>query len=635
MMIKQLLRLLALFITSGFALALVACGGGSGAGAVGEGAGVSAEVDAAPAPGPAGPVAARIAAMTSAPTLASDGSGAVVISAAVKDADNRTMPGQPVSFSTNDDGAQLTVTSGTTDDTGVATAILKISDRANRSIAVTASTGALFSSIITQVEGTTMTLSGPSSIVQGAPTRYTVTVRDSAGSPIAGAPVQANSAIGNAISPAGIVTSGAGQAALALTAAVEGVDTLTVSALGASASQLLAVSSTQISFSVPDPAREIDVGSSQIVRVTYLHQGAAAGSTPVQFAATRGQLSAESAVTNASGVAEVAISSLTAGVSTISASVGGVVSAQRVEFVSRTPGKLVVQASPANVPVNLSISGTSSSQLIAVVRDTAGNPVKGQIVFFMSPADPSNGRIEPASATTDSSGVASVAFFPGANSSGNNQIIARASIAGAGLQAETTLTASAQALFVRVGTGNQIRKIDETTNEMPWTARVTDSSGNAVAGAAVQTSIVGVRFSKGTYYPLGSTWSRGGETSGSPPFACISEDRNENGRMDPGEDLDRDGKLEPVGVPSVVVNAPGSRSDANGEAGIAVRYEREYGGWVEVRLRVTMATIAGTEGVDERTFVLPVLSNDLQDLMVPPPGAPSPFGVTSDCAKPD
>jgi hypothetical protein len=306
-----------------------------------------------------------------------------------------------------------------------------------------------------------------------------------------------------------------------------------------------------------------------------------------------------------------------------------------VEFVSRTAGKLSLRAGPANVPVNPSADGSSSSQLIAVVRDLADNPVKGQQVFFTALADPSNGRIEPGFAVTDSSGVASVAFFPGANSTGNNQIRVRASIPSAGLGAETTLTASAQALFVRAGTGNEIEKSSATTNEMPWTARVTDASGVAVAGATVQASVVGVSYFKGKYTRVGGAWVRTDETGGGAPFECVSEDGNGNGRLDAGEDLDGDGKLEPVGIPSVVVTATGSKTDSNGEAPLAVRYEREYGGWVEVRLRVTITTVAGTEGVDERSFVLPVLAADLTDANVAPPGTPSPFGAVSDCSVPD
>ncbi|HRO57913.1 MAG TPA: Ig-like domain-containing protein [Burkholderiaceae bacterium] len=621
MTFEHIQRVLGWLMACGLALAVAACGGGSGAGAGGAGDLVGA-----------GPTAAQIIATASSPSLASDGSGSVTITAVVKDADNRTMANQPISFGTADAGAQLSIGGNATDDNGTASATLLITNKANRVIPVTVTSGTLSSSVAIDVVGTAITLSGPSSIVLGAPTSYTVTLRDSGGAAIGNAAVSASSVAGNAISPASITTDSAGQATLSLTGAQPGQDRLTVSALGASAVQELAVSGTQISFSSPVAGAEVDVGSSQVVQVTFVENGVAQVGVPVNFSATRGTLSSASATTNGSGVAEVTITSATAGISTISATVGSVVSGQRIEFVSRTPNKISLRASPPNVPVNLSSGGTSSSQLIAVVRDAADNPVKGKQVYFTTPTDPSNGRIEPGFAMTDSSGVASVAFFPGANSTGNNQIVARAYIPGTGLQADTTLTAMAQALFVRAGTGNEITKASATTNEMPWTARVTDASGSAVSGATVQASVVGVRFLKGSYTWLGNSWMRHGQTASDPPFACLSEDTNENGRVDIGEDLDGDGKLEPVGIPSVVVS--NSKTDANGEAALAVRYEREYGGWVEVRLRVTITTIAGTEGVDERTFVLPVLSSDLTNQNAAPPGTPSPFGRLADCSLP-
>src|SRR5690606_37379173 len=92
--------------------------------------------------------------------------------------------------------------------------------------------------------------------------------------------------------------------------------------------------------------------------------------------------------------------------------------------------KLSLQASPTVVGVNLSPSGTNSSQLTAVVRDAADNPVKNVRVNFSSVADPSNGRIEPGFAMTDSSGAATTSFIPGASTTGPGGVILQASVHG-------------------------------------------------------------------------------------------------------------------------------------------------------------------------------------------------------------
>ena len=170
---------------------------------------------------------------------------------------------------------------------------------------------------------------------------------------------------------------------------------------------------------------------------------------------------------------------------------------------------------------------------------------------------------------------------------------------------------------------------------MPWTAAVTDSSGNPVIGAAIQASLVGVRFFKGSYYWSGTLWVPRGESADAPPFGCQSEDLNENLRLDPGEDLDGDGALDPANVAVASLSSVGGRTDETGFANLRVIYPREFANWTRVRLRVTITTLAGTEGVSERTFTLPVLAADVNNETTSPPGAVSPFGRLGDCRKPD
>ena len=609
------------------ALSLVACGGGGGAGAGGQGSTGSGSS----ATGPA-----SLVLLTSAPSIGSDGRTTATVSAVVKDAGNRTMLNQDVVFSTTDNGATLQVNSQRTDLSGTATATLSISEPANREIEVRAVSGGLSRTIRVAVTGTQLAISGPANLVAGAPNEYTISLRNSAGGAIAGRTVTIASAVGNALSATSVITDSAGQARFQVTGSRSGADTISASStLGASASLPVQVSGTLLSFLAPTASSEQQVATAVPIRVRYLVDGVAQVGQTITFLSTRGTVGSPTAITDAAGEASTTLLSPTAGLATLTALAGSVSSTQRIEFVSRTASKISLQSSPASVGVNLSASGTNSSQLIAVVRDAADNPIKGATVSFTSIADPSNGRIEPATATTDSSGVASVAFFPGANSTGNRQIVVRAQVAAATISADTTLTASQQELVVRIGTGNQIEPSEATKYIMPWTAAVTDSAGNPVVGATVQASLVGVRFFKGRYFWTGSVWTTRGATSDVVPWSCESEDTNGNLRLDPGEDRDGDGALEPSNVAIVRVVSTDGRTDASGFANIQVEYAREFANWTQVRLRVTITAIAGTEVSSERTFTLPVLAADIGAETVAPPGAVSPFGAVGDCTVPN
>lgn len=607
------------------------CGGG-GAGAQGSGNGGG---------GGGGATGATALTMTtSVPAIGSDGKTVATITAFVKDSGNRALANQLVEFSTADNGAVITGGASQggllrTDDTGSVSATLAITDPTNRVIDVVARSGSLTSTLGLVVAGTALTLDGPANLVSNAPTEFTVALRNSAGDVIPGKQVLVSSSAGNALSTSALTTDAAGRAKFTVTGTKSGADTIRVDGLGASASLAVSVASTQLAFSAPSSGQELVVGATHNVSVTYSIGGVPQVGRTVSFFATRGAITA-TVTTDANGQASATISALTAGVSTITASADSVLNSRSVEFVSRVPAKISVQPSPANVTVNLTPSGTNSSQLIAVVRDANDNPVKGQIVTFSADQDPSGGRIEPAVATTDSSGVASVAFYPGGNTTGNLGIIVRATVppvAGVNpaISGTTALTASGQELDVTIGTGNVLENLDAVAYGMPWDAVVTDASGRPVENATVQASLVGVAFYKGQYYPGDTHWYPGGDTSSKPPFKCISEDANGNLRLDPGEDTNGDNELTPSNVAAVEVLSANARTDESGFARIRVKYPKQFANWVRVRLTVTITVIAGTESTATREFVLPVVRDHVKLDQNPPGGVDSVFGVIGDC----
>jgi len=601
-------------------LTLAACGGsGAGAGGGGDLGGSQAQ---------------SLTLLSDTNDLDSAGSSAATITAIVKDLGNRALANQNVDFTTDDPGATLQISNARTDASGKAVAMLSTSDPQARTITVRATVqGSSVQAVRTiQVAGTAITINGPQTIAFNVASTYTVALRDSASKPVQNVPVTLASASGNTITTSPALTNSLGQATFSVTASTGGTDTLTASALGVTATRVIAVSGTQLEFIGPaDDGAELQVGAAHQVRVRLRSNGAAVVGEQIDFSTTRGTLSASSAVTDANGEAAVNVSANTAGYASVIATEPGNATATRaVEFVAVTPAKLSLQASPSVVGVNLSPSGTNSSQLTAVVRDADDNPVKNVRVNFSSIADPSSGRIEPGFAMTDSSGAATSSFIPGPNSTGPDQVILRAELHNPlGVAPATTmLTAARQELSVVIGTGNTIEEPDATTYRMPWTALVTDSSGAPVSNANVTVQLEPLGFRTGEWV------SGGGGSSGwaQQVYAtCASEDVNRNGLLDNGEDIlipdiGTVNRLDPGQVAAAVVTSTGKVTDEFGEAKIIINYPQGYGAWVAYRLRVSINAPAGTEGSAVADFWLPVLAADIQNSDITPPGDQSPLG---------
>ncbi|HVL56898.1 MAG TPA: Ig-like domain-containing protein [Burkholderiaceae bacterium] len=595
------------------AVQLAGCGG-SGAGAGGAAAGTDAGSS----------DASSIQVLKSVPTVPSDGRTKVTLTAVVKNGGNVGLKGQTVSYSTTDTGTLIEIVSSKTDGAGAATANISISDPRNRVIPITVSAGGVQITDSIAVVGSTVNVVGPGTLGFGSSAEYLVTVRDSGGNPITGKAVAVTSSRGNSINAGSGVTDAQGQLRLTVTGTQAGTDTLSVTAVGASASAAVTVSGTQLSF-VTTPS-DVLVNTPQALTVRFLQNGVPQQGAQLTLTATRGNLSTQTVTLNSAGEATFTITSTTAGQTDVTASAGSTVTATtRFDFVSTTPDKVKLQPSPAIIGTNLGGSSSSSSQLIAVVRDAADNPVKGKRVNFSQVADPSNGRIEPGYAITDSSGTATAAFIAGPNPTGNGAVQIRATVDGTAIVDTAALTVSKRELYVRIGTGNEIEKVDLTKNSVPFTALVTDSSGNPVADVTVMASLLPLRYAKGTWNWGGTSWQQ------IVNAVCDSEDTNQNSQLDPGEDVNLDQMLTPGHVAVVEVTSANAKTSASGFAEMKITYPRWFSRWAEVRLEVTATVVAGTEGATETDFWLPMLASDLSSETVAPPGLPSPFGIASVC----
>jgi hypothetical protein len=606
-------------------LALASCGGGSQSGPITGGGSTT---------GGTSPSVNTLTLTTSVPQISSDGSQSATLTALVRDVNNNVVTSTPVSFQSS--SGALQVTQGTTGASGTATATLTAAgDPTNRTITVNATAGSLKATTTVAVVGTKLTLSGPSSLVQGTSGTYTATLVNSAGAGIQGQTVTVTSSNGNTLSPASFTTDSNGSGTFQLTASNTGSDTVTVAALGTQATQSLTVSGQAFSFSAPAANAQIPIGTAATVSVTWVSSGTPVVGQVVNFSTTRGTLSALTATTNSSGVATVSISSTTAGPAVISASGSGASAQVNVAFIATSPSAIEVQASPST------ISTKGQSTITATVRDANNNLVQGQTVNFSIVQDSTGGSLSAASAITNAQGQASVVYTASTTTSATNGVLISASIPSTSVTGQASLTVGGQTLFLSLGTGNTIVALNSTQYELPYSVQAIDSSGNGVSGVNVTFTVTSLGYLKGQRVWSGTEWTTTSNTSATDPDAyvlsgvngCLSEDVNNNGILDPGEDYNKNGKLDPGLVASTDVGS--ATTGTGGTASLNIIYPKDHSYYVAVRLTAT-ATVQGTQSSTSVSFWLPGLASDFATQTTAPPGYPtSPYGTATTCINPN
>src|SRR5262249_54849619 len=98
--------------------------------------------------------------------------------------------------------------------------------------------------------------------------------------------------------------------------------------------------------------------------------------------------------------------------------------------------------------------------------------------------------------------------------------------------------------------------------------------------------------------------------------------------LDPGEDFNVNGRLDPGNVATVdhgIVT-----TDATGFALFNVVYAKQFAGWAEVELEAH-AVVVGSEGSSQVRFFLPGAASDFNTCTAAPPALCSPFGVATTC----
>ena len=572
--------------------------------------------------------------------LGSGGTAQVALSAVVLDTRNILQSGVTVQFSTS--SGELQVVSAVTEADGVAKATLSSSaDPSLRTVTVTASVGDKIATVNVNVVGTSILISAPRSMVLSDEVTVTADLTDFDGKGIQGQTLTVTSSLGNPITSTSLITAGnSGRVSFNYRATQGGSDEIRVTGLGATAIATISVQSDQFRF-LNTEVIEVPLGTEQLLTAEWLVSNLPNAAKALNFTTTRGTLGVLTGnltkvsvdqTTNAQGQAAVLVASNFAGFANIAATeirsgASDLLTTQtQVEFIATVPDTVAVQAFPSQ------LGPGEQSVVRAVVRDQNNNPVKNRQVAFTLNGAP-GGQINPATALTDSQGLASTVFTAdnttGAGTGSNLSVLATVLNTVPVISGNTPVAVGTRTLFFRFGTGNSIGVPSNSLFAQEFSILVTDSSGNPVAGQELNVSVLPVSYNKGSWVAVPDLidfeyWD---PTFTSP--ACSSEDVNKNGILDPGEDFNGDNQLTPGNVASVPRSV---QADDNGIATFDLTYTKDIAPWTKVLISVT-GFADGTENMASREYRTLVSGEYTSDETAAP--ARNPFGEGTLCGNTD
>jgi hypothetical protein len=342
----------------------------------------------------------------------------------------------------------------------------------------------------------------------------------------------------------------------------------------------------------------------------------------------------------------------------ITASAGGVSNTQTIDVQAsgNSPPAAIGAIQSASVSANPSVVSTNTAttnnrtEVRALFVGLNNLPIKNVRVRFR--AEDLAGNLLPDGrfstddnvVYSDASGIATTAYIPGARSSPTNGVTLRACYSNVDFAActpafltstATTITVAAEPLSVSIGSNNVIVSgPNNLTYKREFVVLVVDASGRAKGNVDIIPSIDLERYYKGQYV-RGAAWFQGYvvnattnpvQLSAAPAFECFNEDINRNAINETGDDVNRNGSLEPR-KSDVAISIVGSgKTDENGSAKVVVEYPQNVGSWLRVKILVAATGVSGTEGRATWTEVLPV-PIDAITAAAAPAFRESPYGV--------
>ncbi len=570
------------------------------------------------------------------------GSDVAVITALVTNEKNQAVAGATIDVRSS--GGVLQSISGQTDENGEAKATLGlVQDYDNQDILVTVSSGVFSGTVLVSASGSKFNVAGPDALVLGDVAEITATLLAGNDKAIANREVRLTSRAGNTVTPAVAMTDSEGRVTATVTSQ-NGDDTITISALDGSASAThdFKVADDILSFADANKDAEFNVNQNNTVTATWGSQGQPVVGEQLRFAITAGQIvGSPTVVTDANGKASATVSSSSAGPATVTVEAvnGGDPATQvDVEFVATVPNSLSLETTSTRVHTS------ETSTVIATVTDATGNPVKNQEVVFTS-ADLKGGQLNPASSITNSAGEASVTFTAGDQATEYNEVLLSASVLGTNISNDSPLTVVKRVLNVTIGTSNFLEeRVFKTQYSLPFVVQVADGGGTPLTDATVELSIRPVTYYKGEMELINSegftateqptNWSAyGWARRGS---ACDTEDDNGNRILDPGEDYNANGALDPQDPsllapieseePIATIVGGSLTTDSTGSGYFEMLYPVSNSLWADVII-TARAQALGAEAEDSFLTTLPLLTTHFRTVDAIPPNYNSPYGT--------
>ena len=321
-----------------------------------------------------------------------------------------------------------------------------------------------------------------------------------------------------------------------------------------------------------------------------------------------------------------------------------------LSFVSIEPTKLLLQTERSV----LSVGG--STQVIARVLDKDDAPVKNAIVQFTTTLDASGGNLGQGVAYTDSSGRATVVYNAGQNPTKTDGVVIEAEVrlielpngqekaVSPIIRNTSKISVQTKSTFISFAFADKVSAGDrQVYYYQKGSISVLNSTGKPAINQPVSINLNPSSYGKGQWRVIKDllrdkeVWDR------TPYISCDSEDKNNNGILDPGEDTNGNGQLDPINVAAVLdkdgneVNSSQNfnfRTDQFGKVDFSIRYAKEYAEWYQAKITVN-TSVDGSESQQSRLVSLPTLIDDVSISVPMRPNWVSPFGIKQSCDIPN